>query len=122
MPQLSKGQGWSFQEFSRRRGDYALMGVAVFLTVDGQGFCRKSRLVFLNAGDAPVNTSLATDVLNGQAPTDELFKEAARAAAYDVINPVANIHASVPYLRHLAFTLTLRGLDSALKRAMDSLE
>jgi len=122
LPQLTKGQGWSFQEFSRRRGDYALMGVAVLLTLDGLGLCRKSRLVFLNAGDAPVNVSLATDLLDGQSPTDELFKEAARAAAYDAINPVANIHASVPYLRHLAYSLTLRGLESAHKRALDSLE
>jgi len=119
---LSKGQGWSFMEFSRRKGDYALMGVAALLSLDDQGQCTRGRLVFLNSGDAPVNADQATDLLVGEKPSESLFEDAARVAAHDVIRPVANIHASVPYLRHLAYALTLRALDIAHVRALSTLK
>ncbi|MFN2188355.1 MAG: FAD binding domain-containing protein, partial [Candidatus Promineifilaceae bacterium] len=119
---ISKGQGWSFQEFSRRKGDYALMGVAIVLNLDEHSKMHDSRLVYLNAGDAPRNASPASALLDGQQPSGNLFEEVARSAAYDFINPSANIHASVPYLRHLAYALTLRGLESAYSRAIDSLK
>ena len=115
-----KGQGWSFQEFSRRKGDYALMGVAVLLNLNGGGTLHETRLVYLNAGDAPQIAAPAAAVLNGEQPSSDLFEEAAQIAANEVINPTANIHASVPYLRHLAYALTLRGLEAAYRRAVDS--
>ncbi|MGB3715237.1 MAG: xanthine dehydrogenase family protein subunit M [Candidatus Promineifilaceae bacterium] len=122
IPSVSKGEGWSFLEFSRRKGDYALMGVAALLTVDHQGFCRSVRLVYLNSGEVPIIASQATASLEGEKPSDRLFEAAARVAAQDVIAPTANIHASVPYLRHLAYSLTKRALDVALSRALASVE
>lgn len=120
-PTASKGQGWSFLEFSRRRGDYALMGVAALLTIDGQGLCQNCRLVYLNSGDVPLVALPAIKVLDGEKPSDRLFEAAARVASQEVINPVANIHASVAYLRHLAYVLTRRALKIALDRALSSL-
>jgi CO/xanthine dehydrogenase FAD-binding subunit len=117
-PAVSNGEGWSFLEFSRRKGDYALMGVAALLTVDPQGFCRRVRLVYLNSGEIPIVASQATELMEGEKPSDTLFKAVARVAAQDVIAPTANIHASVPYLRHLAYSLTKNVLAVALSRAL----
>ncbi len=121
-PSISKGDGWSFLEFSRRKGDYALMGVAALLTVDSQGVCRSARLVYLNSGEVPTVASLATGLLEGEKPSGILFEAVARVAASDVIAPTANIHASVPYLRHLAYSLTKRALEVAHSRALASVE
>ena len=60
------GFGWSFQEMARRRGDYAMMGVAVWLVMASDGTCTDARLVYLNAGDGPVRAKEAEAVLKGQ--------------------------------------------------------
>jgi carbon-monoxide dehydrogenase medium subunit len=122
LPSVSRGQGWSFLEFSRRKGDYALMGVSALLSLDAQGRITSGVLVYLNSGDAPVNADEATRLLEGEQASDSLYESVARVAAHDVINPVANIHASVPYLRHLAYTLTVRALETAHSRAIASLK
>lgn len=121
-PSVSKGEGWSFLEFSRRKGDYALMGVAATLTVDLQGLCRSARLVYLNSGEIPLVAFQATELMEGEKPSDLLFEAVARVAAQDVIAPTANIHASVPYLRHLAYSLTKNALKVAVSRALASAE
>lgn len=110
--------GWSFVEFARRRGDYALLGVAAGLAVDADGNCRQARLVYLNAGDGPVVAAEAAQILVGQKAGREAFEEAATQAVERELQPVGNIHASVPYLRRLAYVLTLRALETAAKRAV----
>ena len=54
LPPLPARTGTAFLEFARRRGDYALMGVAAVVTLDEAGRCQRARLVYLNAGEGPV--------------------------------------------------------------------
>jgi carbon-monoxide dehydrogenase medium subunit len=122
IPSVSRGQGWSFIEFSRRRGDYAIMGVATLMSIDDLGLCRNVRLVYLNSGEVPLVASMAARILEGEKPSPALFDDMARAAAEEEISPTATIHASVPYMRYLAHSLTRRSLEIALKRAMDSMK
>jgi carbon-monoxide dehydrogenase medium subunit len=109
--------GTAFMEFARRRGDYALMGVAAVVTLDEQGACRAARLVYLNAGDGPVNARNAAALLQGQAPSPAVIEAAARQAADNEIEPTGNVHASPEYQRHLARVLTRRALALAFERA-----
>jgi carbon-monoxide dehydrogenase medium subunit len=108
--------GWSFLEASRRRGDYAMMGVAAGLSLNAQGICREARLVYMNAGDGPIEARQAAAVLSGQRPGPEAFEQAA-AAAQQEIDPLGNVHASVAFQRHLATVLTRRALAIAAERA-----
>jgi carbon-monoxide dehydrogenase medium subunit len=117
LPPRAKGSGYAFVEFARRRGDYALLGVAASLELDKSGTCRKARLVYLNAGDMPIEAVEAAGLLAGREPDMEAFEAAANVAAERELHPVGNIHASVPYLRRLAFVLTTRALDTAATRA-----
>jgi len=110
--------GWAFVEFARRQGDYALLGVAAQLTVNADGQCQEARLVYLNAGEKPVVAKQAAALLRQKQPSAELFEEAARLAARDEIHPSGDIHASVPYLRHLAVVLTRKALSQAWERAL----
>lgn len=116
IPSSTNEIGWSFVEFARRKGDYALLGLAARLDVDANGNCRQATLVYLNAGDAPVVATEAAQILVGQKAGREAFEEAAIHAAERELQPMGNIHASVPYLRRLAYVLTLRALDTAAKR------
>src|SRR3970040_984359 len=53
LPALPPRTGTAFVEFARRRGDYALMGVAAVVTLDGDGICQQARLGYPNAGEGP---------------------------------------------------------------------
>lgn len=116
IPFMAARTGWSFVEFARRKGDFALLGVAAVLILDEGGICRNARLVYLNAGEIPVAAVQAAALLIGEKPSAELFEAAAEKAANDEIHPSGNIHASEPYLRHLGRVLTRRALNSALAR------
>ena len=116
LPALPPRTGTAFVEFARRRGDYALMGVAAVVTLDGDGVCQQARLVYLNAGDGPVSAQQAAGLLRGEKPSAKVI-EAAAASAGDEINPMGNVHASPDYQRHLARVLTRRALTLALERA-----
>ena len=117
IPPRSNRSGYAFVEFARRRGDYALLGVAARVDLDAAGNVESARLVFLNAGDTPIVVNEASRLLIGQAPTMDAFVAAADMAAEHELQPIGNIHASVPYLRRLAHVLTLRVLDTAVSRA-----
>ena len=122
LPRLPAGSGWAFQEFARRHGDYALMGVAAALTLDqDQRVCRV-RLGFLSAGDGVVRGREAEAFLMGQLRSDGLISEAAQLAAEVDVDPLEDLHATAGYRRHLARVLTGRVLVESFERALASLE
>ncbi len=116
-PRIGPRSGWSFMEVSRRQGDYAMMGVAVEVVLDGDGKCEAIRMVYLNAGDGPVRAPEAEALLQGEQPGNELYRVAAETASQKEIEPLGSVHATVPYQRHLARVLTERALSQAFKRA-----
>ena len=116
-PAWPSGAGWSFMEFARRHGDYALMGVAAWVTLDDRGVCREARLVYLNAGNGPVDAKRAAQQLKGQTVSLEAIDAAAAMAADREISPTGNVHCTAEYQRHLARVLTQRALRQAAARA-----
>ena len=117
VPSQPARTGWSFLEVAPRAGDYALMGVAALVTLDESGVCKAAKLVYLNAGDGPVDAINASSLLQNQTINDALIEEAASMASADEINPFGNIHASPDFQRHLARVLTKRALQQASQRA-----
>jgi carbon-monoxide dehydrogenase medium subunit len=117
LPLLPANTGWSFLELARRRGDYAMMGVAVVVTLDEANICQYARLVYLNAGDGPVNATTAAELLQGEAASPAVIEAAAVMAAEQEIDPLGGIHTPVAFQRHLAHVLTRRALQQAFDRA-----
>jgi CO/xanthine dehydrogenase FAD-binding subunit len=117
LPSQSPSTGWSFMEVAPRAGDYALMGVAALVTLDETGKCKSAKLVYLNAGDGPINAKQAASSLQNEIISDKLINEAAMIAGEQEINPFGNIHASSEFQRHLAKVLTKRALGQAIQRA-----
>lgn len=109
--------GWSFLEFARRSGDYAMAGVAAMVELGTDGRCAGARLVYLNVGDGPVESTLAVQRIVGERPEKAAFSEAGRIAAEEELDPFGNLHASAEYQRHLARVLTQRALQVAAERA-----
>lgn len=117
IPFMPPRAGWSFMEVAPRAGDYALMGVAAQVTLDEAGKCKEARLVYLNAGEPPLEAREATQLLEGEPPNDILIEETAALASEKEINPFGNVHASAEFQRHLAKVLTKRTLQQAIQRA-----
>jgi carbon-monoxide dehydrogenase medium subunit len=120
IPKSASRTGYAFQEISRRHGDFALVGVAASVTLDGQGRCAAARIALLSVGDRPMLAAHAAAVLVGQVPSAEGIKAAAAEAAAKDIDPSGDIHASAKYRRHLAEVLTRRTLTLAFERAASS--
>jgi carbon-monoxide dehydrogenase medium subunit len=104
-------------EVAPRAGDYALMGVAALVTLDENGHCKQARLVYLNAGDGPVDAKEAAKMLEGDIPNESAIEATAESASQNEINPFGNIHTSSDFQRHLAKVLTKRALQQAIQRA-----
>ena len=122
LPFMPPRTGWSFMEVAPRAGDYALMGVAALVTLDEAGKCNDAKLVYLNAGDGPVDAKQAAQLLHGETLTEKMIDEAAEFASQKEINPFGNIHTSIEFQRHLANVLTKNALKQAMKRAEENLQ
>jgi CO/xanthine dehydrogenase FAD-binding subunit len=122
LPVMSPQTGWAFMEVAPRSGDYALMGVAALISLDDSRKCNRAKLVYLNAGDGPVDAKEAAQSLHGESVNDALIESAAGLASDKEITPFGNVHASPEFQRHLANVLTIRALKKAAVRAEGNLQ
>jgi CO/xanthine dehydrogenase FAD-binding subunit len=116
LPPTPPGAGSAFEEFSRRHGDYALVGCATQIVVDGDGTVADARVVLISVGDTALLSTAAAEALHGQRPDAALISAAAEAASRKV-DPPGDIHASPDYRRHLVGVMVRRTLTRALARA-----
>jgi len=116
LPPLAPRTGTCFLEVARRRGDFAMMGVAAIVSLAPDGRCAAASLAYCNAGATPRRAPLAALALVGQ-PVDAAQIGAAAALAQQAIDPPGSVHASAAFQRHLAGVLTRRALHTAAARA-----
>ena len=102
-----------FDEFARRRGDYAIAGLAAQAIVEGGRFA-ELRLAYFALGDRPALTSAAGKLVN-VAVTPALVVGAAAALA-DELKPQEDQQASSGMRRHLAQVLFKRAVAALLGR------
>ena len=113
VPVARKGSGHFFQEFARRHGDYAIVGLAAQAMVDNGRFA-DLRLGFFAVGDRPV-LAKAAGKLTGVAVSRGLLDEAAAALSAE-LEPQEDQQASPAMRRHLARVLLSRCVAALLKR------
>jgi carbon-monoxide dehydrogenase medium subunit len=104
VPALPPRTGTCFLEVARRRGDYALVGVAAVVELDPAGKFAAARVALCNAGATPILVTV-NDI------------DAAPEQVRRTIDPPANVHATQAFRRHLAGVLTKRALQTAVARA-----
>jgi carbon-monoxide dehydrogenase medium subunit len=118
LPAPKPRSGSCFMEIARRRGDFAIAGVAAMVTMDTQDKCAEVRLTLCGVGETPVDASAAADGLIGQAPSEQAIRDAA-ASLQGMIEPAGNVHATADYQRHVADVLAERALKTAFERVHD---
>ena len=118
LPPAKPRTGACFMEVARRRGDFAIAGVAAMLTLGDDNKCTDVRLAFCGVGETPVDASSAADGLIGHAPTEAAIRDVA-ASVEAMIDPGGSVHATADYQRHIAGVLTERALQTAYQRVSD---
>jgi carbon-monoxide dehydrogenase medium subunit len=116
LPPLRPGTGQAWLEFSRRHGDFALVGVAVSLTLRGEEVVDHARIVLAGVGGRPFRAREAETLLVGGSIHDRL--RATADTVRSAIDPDADIHGSKEYRTHLAGVITERAIRLAYQRAL----
>jgi carbon-monoxide dehydrogenase medium subunit len=112
LPAWPAKRRFGFQEFARRRGDFALAAALLFYDDDG-GKARNAHVGAIGVADTPVRLPAVEQVLNGSA-IDEATIAKAEAAASASVDPHDDIHASGAYRKALVGVMVERALRAAV--------
>jgi carbon-monoxide dehydrogenase medium subunit len=118
LPARKPRTGSCFMEIARRRGDFAIVGVAAMVTLDASDQCSDVRLAYCGVGETPVDASDAAGLLVSHGVTEQAAAEVAEAIQ-QAIEPAGSVHATADYQRHVAGVLTERAVLTANQRARD---
>jgi aerobic carbon-monoxide dehydrogenase medium subunit len=110
-PAMIEQAGWAVEEFTRRRGDFAIAAIAAVVERAGDR-CSKARLATAGIGEVSVRLTAAEEVLERDGLGDEAIAAAA-AKASAMVSPLSDQQASAEYRRHLTGVLTERALRRA---------
>ena len=116
LPQWPVARRWAFQEFARRRGDFALAGVYVFHDLDADARMTDVHVAVIGACHRAHRLCDVEQMLEGERASTALFDAAATQAAAQV-DPPNDLHGSAAYRRGLVRTLLARALAQASARA-----
>jgi aerobic carbon-monoxide dehydrogenase medium subunit len=114
LPPWPATRRFGFQEFARRRGDFAMAGVAVFYDPDARGKASNAHVGVIGVGDRQRRLGRAEAAINGHMIDEATMARAAQAASAEV-EAQDDIHASAAYRRALTGTLLERALKSGAK-------
>ncbi len=111
LPVARNGSAHFFQEFARRHGDYAIVGLAAQAVLQGDRFA-DLRLAYFAIGDKPV-LAKAAGKLAGVPIMPALLAEASDALSHE-LDPHEDQQATPAMRRHLARVLLARCVASLL--------
>lgn len=117
LPFWSTQRRWAFLEFARRKGDFAMAGIALFYDEDSNHRVTRVNIGAIGVADYPIRLTAAEEVLLGAEVNDQTIAAAA-AKARETIDPPSDIHAPAAYRRSLLGTLLERGLKQAATRGI----
>ncbi len=114
-PALPPRSGTAFEEVSRRKGDYAVCGAGVTVTLDEDSRVSSARAAYISVGLVPEVHDL-TEAVAGRTVAEADWA-AAGALARTLVDPDGDLHASADYRRLLVGVLTERTLARAAEEA-----
>lgn len=115
VPVRLRGSIWGFEEFARRRGDYAIGGAAVHAERAEDGTCRDVRAGLIAAGPAPSLAPGLAEALVGH-EVDEQRIRTAVDGVLEQLTPGENVHGTAEYRRDVIGEMLRRALTSAFEQ------
>ncbi|MBV9272341.1 MAG: xanthine dehydrogenase family protein subunit M [Verrucomicrobia bacterium] len=119
LPVPGERSGGAYFKLERKVGDFATVGVATQVTLDGEGVCRRAGIGLTNVGATPLKAGSAEEFLRGKALDEENIKRAADLAA-EAAEPSSDLRGPADYKLAMIRELTKRALTRAGERAGSS--
>jgi len=118
VPQPAAHSGSAYVKLERKVGDYAIAGVAVQVTLEGD-VCHEAGLGLTNVGPKAIRPLEAERFLVGKRLDEDVLRQAADLAA-TAAEPVSDLRGPAEYKRAMVRTLTVRALRKAAQRAKEA--
>lgn len=108
--------GGAYFKLERKVGDYAIAGVAAYITLDNNGNVSYAGIGLTNVGSVPIKARDAEHSLLGKPLDDASIHQAADLAAA-AAQPTSDTRGPAEYKRDMVRTLAVRALRKARARA-----
>ena len=117
IPIPPSGSGGAYLKLERKVGDFATVGVAAQVTVDGAGVCRRAGIGLTNVGATPIKATRAEGFLVGKTMDKQQINQAGQLAAEEA-QPSSDLRGPAEYKVSMVRELTKRALVRACERAV----
>jgi carbon-monoxide dehydrogenase medium subunit len=118
VPRADARTGGAYLKLERKIGDYATVGVAVHLRTGDDGKITEAGIGLTSVGHKNLKATDAESMLVGNAPSDELFNEAAASAAATA-DPVSDVRGPAEYKRAVVQAYARRGLAECMNQIQE---
>ncbi len=119
LPKWPSGEAWAVQEIARRKGDFALIGVALRAELDAVETVQKAVIVMFGVDSKPLRMERAEAILKGRRISEAFLRELSGVVAEE-LQPDSDIHASAAYRKEVGGVLVRRALESALANVKET--
>jgi len=119
IPPLPPRSSGVYLKLDKITNSVAIVGVAAVLGIDGNGTCTYAGVGLGGVASTPLKVEKTKEILVGKKVKETDLEQVAKEAQ-TICNPMTNIYASADYRREMAYVLTKRALQEALKKAFAS--
>lgn len=117
LPPIPSCTAVAYEKFNIIKNDQGIISVATSITLNNDGLsCKDARIVLGAAAPAPIRAKETEKLLVGEKISKGLLEKAGKKASEEA-DPVADIHASEEYRRHLVGVLTKKMVEKAWEQA-----
>jgi len=116
IPAPAEKSGGAYIKLERKVGDYAIAGVAAFVTLDANNVVTRAGIGLTNVGPYPIKATDAEQALIGKPLDNATIHQAAELAAA-ASKPSKDTRGPIEYKRAMVRTLCVRALQKASARA-----
>jgi len=116
IPAPTGRSGGAYFKLERKVGDYAIAGVAAYVTLDDSGHVSYAGMGLTNVGSTPIRARDAEQSLLGKT-LDEMSMHQAADLAAAAAHPTSDTRGPAEYKRAMVRTLAVRALHKAHARA-----
>ncbi len=118
IPAFPGRMGMAYVKLPNKASHYAVVGVAVVLSVDKKGVCDGARVAVTGAGPHAVRAKRTERILLGKELTDSVIRRAAERAGAEIGDGFnSDVHASAEYRAAMTIVFAGRAIEMAAGRA-----
>ncbi len=116
VPVFPRHSGSAYLDMPQQASGFAIIGVAVWLTLDAKGRCEAIGIGVTGLSDKPFCARALEERLRGNKLTLKLIESSTSRIA-DGVDPLEDLHASAEFRAHLARVYAARAIQQAARAA-----